>query len=160
MKWVNFLSYYILLHNLIKCLNKLFFITIFLNLVTVMHNLSKRHCHYALIKWYYKVRWLSFYAAFLVIIFLCLLLVSCLSWVVVHKYIWKCFSHLTELCPILFLQAGGSSPSNFSIGEYLQGATLAFILIGTFIFLLGIFGCVGACCQVECCLIIVSADLY
>lgn len=47
-----------------------------------------------------------------------------------------------------------SSLSNFNIGDYLQSATLAFILLGTFFFLIGIIGCIGACCKVRCFLVV------
>nr|KAG5703581.1 hypothetical protein BaRGS_000966 [Batillaria attramentaria] len=47
-----------------------------------------------------------------------------------------------------------SSLSNFNIGDYLESATLAFILLGVFFFLLGIVGCIGACCKVKCFLVL------
>lgn len=55
----------------------------------------------------------------------------------------------------LMEQAGShSSLSSFNLGDYLQSATLAFILLGAFFFLLGIVGCIGACCKIKSCLIV------
>lgn len=55
----------------------------------------------------------------------------------------------------LMEKAGSSSSlANFNVGDYLQSATLAFILLGTFFFVMGVLGCVGACCKVKTCLVI------
>ncbi|XP_025100317.1 tetraspanin-1-like isoform X1 [Pomacea canaliculata] len=47
-----------------------------------------------------------------------------------------------------------SSLSDFNIGDFLQSATLAFILIGVFFFIIGMLGCLGACCKIRWCLIV------
>ncbi|XP_021361807.1 tetraspanin-9-like [Mizuhopecten yessoensis] len=49
-----------------------------------------------------------------------------------------------------------SSIANFNIEEFLQDAAIAFIVIGAFFFLLGIIGCLGACCKVRALLICYS----
>lgn len=49
-----------------------------------------------------------------------------------------------------------SSLNDFNIADFVGDATLAFIILGAFFFVLGILGCVGACCQVKCMLVIVS----
>ena len=54
----------------------------------------------------------------------------------------------------------GSTLSNFNLGDYLQSATLAFIILGALFFVLGFVGCVGACCKNKCCLVIVRACVY
>ncbi|KAK7106007.1 tetraspanin-1-like [Littorina saxatilis] len=58
----------------------------------------------------------------------------------------------------LMEKAGSSSTlSSFNLGDYLQSATLAFILLGAFFFVLGMAGCIGACCQNKCCLVVYAA---
>ncbi|XP_076457437.1 tetraspanin-18-like [Babylonia areolata] len=58
----------------------------------------------------------------------------------------------------LMEKAGSSSSlSSFNLGDYLQSATLAFIVLGAFFFLLGILGCVGACCKNKFCLSVYAA---
>lgn len=52
-----------------------------------------------------------------------------------------------------------SSLNDFNIADFVGDATLAFIILGAFFFVLGILGCVGACCQVKCMLAIVSPAL-
>lgn len=53
----------------------------------------------------------------------------------------------------LMEKAGSSSTlSSFNLGDYLQSATLSFIILGAFFFLLGLMGCIGACCKNKCCL--------
>lgn len=47
--------------------------------------------------------------------------------------------------------------SDLDIGDVVGDAALAFIVIGAFFFVLGIFGCIGAVCKVKCLLVIVSA---
>ncbi|XP_033758732.1 CD63 antigen-like [Pecten maximus] len=49
-----------------------------------------------------------------------------------------------------------SSIENFNIEEFMQEAAIAFIVIGIFFFLLGIIGCIGACCKVRSLLICYS----
>ncbi|XP_069115712.1 CD63 antigen-like [Argopecten irradians] len=49
-----------------------------------------------------------------------------------------------------------SSIENFNIEEFMQDAAIAFIVVGIFFFLLGIIGCIGACCKVRCLLIVYS----
>ena len=57
-------------------------------------------------------------------------------------------------------ESGGSADiSNLNISDLLGDATIAFIVIGLFFFLLGIIGCIGACCKVRCLLIVVSNAL-
>ena len=54
-------------------------------------------------------------------------------------------------------EAGESSNiSELNIADMLGDATIAFIVIGLFFFLLGISGAIGACCKVRCLLIVVS----
>ncbi|XP_071095703.1 tetraspanin-18B-like [Haliotis cracherodii] len=55
-----------------------------------------------------------------------------------------------------FMEQAGQSVdlSNFNLGDYLQDATLALILLGVFFFIIGIFGCIGGCCKVRCMLIV------
>ena len=58
-------------------------------------------------------------------------------------------------------EAGGSSDiSQLNIGDLLGDATIAFIVIGLFFFLLGIAGSIGACCKVRCLLIVVSLTSF
>lgn len=47
-----------------------------------------------------------------------------------------------------------SNLNDFNIADFVGDATLAFIILGAFFFVLGILGCVGACCQVKCMLVI------
>lgn len=49
-----------------------------------------------------------------------------------------------------------SNLNDFNIADFVGDATLAFIILGAFFFVLGILGCIGACCQVKCMLVIVS----
>lgn len=49
--------------------------------------------------------------------------------------------------------------SNFDIGDILGDATIAFIVIGVFFFVLGIFGCFGALCKVKFLLIVYTIVL-
>ena len=57
-------------------------------------------------------------------------------------------------------ESGGSADiSNLDISDLLGDATIAFIVIGLFFFLLGIAGCIGACCKVRCLLIVVCTTL-
>ncbi|KAK3107237.1 hypothetical protein FSP39_010005 [Pinctada imbricata] len=53
-------------------------------------------------------------------------------------------------------EAGAESDalSDFHIGEFVGDAAIAFVVIGAFFFLLGILGCVGACCKVKCMLVL------
>lgn len=44
--------------------------------------------------------------------------------------------------------------NDFNVADFVGDATLAFIILGAFFFVLGILGCVGACCQVKCMLVI------
>ncbi|XP_062614985.1 CD63 antigen-like [Saccostrea cucullata] len=44
--------------------------------------------------------------------------------------------------------------NDFNIADFVGDATLAFIILGAFFFVLGILGCVGACCQVKCMLVV------
>lgn len=46
--------------------------------------------------------------------------------------------------------------SDLDIGDIAGDASLAFIVIGAFFFVLGIFGCIGAVCKVKFLLIVVS----
>ena len=46
--------------------------------------------------------------------------------------------------------------NDFNVADFVGDATLAFIVLGAFFFVLGILGCVGACCQVKCMLVVVS----
>lgn len=44
--------------------------------------------------------------------------------------------------------------NDFNVADFVGDATLAFIILGAFFFVLGILGCVGACCQVKCMLVV------
>ena len=46
--------------------------------------------------------------------------------------------------------------SDLDIGDIAGDASVAFIVIGAFFFILGIFGCIGAVCKVKFLLIVVS----
>ena len=45
---------------------------------------------------------------------------------------------------------------NFDIADLIGDVTLGFIVIGAFFFVIGILGCIGACCTVRPMLIMVS----
>jgi hypothetical protein len=45
--------------------------------------------------------------------------------------------------------------NDFNIADFVGDATLAFIILGNFFFILGIIGCVGTCCKVKAMLVIV-----
>lgn len=49
--------------------------------------------------------------------------------------------------------------SNFDIADLIGDITLSFIVIGAFFFVIGILGCIGACCTVRPMLIMVSIIL-
>ena len=53
-----------------------------------------------------------------------------------------------------------ASFANFNIEEFLDDTAIVFIVIGAFFFLVGIVGCIGACCQVKSLLILVCRISY
>ena len=45
---------------------------------------------------------------------------------------------------------------DLEMDEYLQDVAIALVIIGGFVFLIGIFGCFGICCKSKALLIVVS----
>lgn len=75
---------------------------------------------------------------------------------IVDKYLQDAYNAFVKA-----LEESGASTdiSELNISDLLGDATIAFIVIGLFFFLLGIIGCVGACCKVRCLLIVYAVIL-
>lgn len=72
-----------------------------------------------------------------------------------NQYLGDIYSEFQEV----LRKHGDVDISNFDIGDLLSNVTLSFIVIGSFFFVIGILGCVGACCTVRPMLILVCVKL-